>query len=96
MASKTVTAKGKTLVQSRIQQYDKGSSFIVEPYGEAGNPKRQVVNKSAKNLALLFELDEDGDHILANALKYIKETEPALFERARENLKVFANQVRKL
>lgn len=99
MASKVVKASGKkaqAIVQTRVQQYDKGSSFIVEPIGGATIPKQQVVNKSYKNLAMLFEIDADGDHVLTNALAYIRDNDPELFRRCKENLITLITQVKQM
>jgi hypothetical protein len=99
MASKVVKASGKktqAIVQTRVQQYDKGSSFIIEPIGGAATPKQQVVNKSYKNLAMLFEVDADGDHVLTNALSYIRDNDPQLFQRCKDNLITLITQVKEM
>lgn len=99
MASKILAEKAtspKATAQTSIQKYEKGgTSFIVEAIGNT-NYKMQVINKGPKKLALLFGLDESGDHTLTNMLLYLREYDPPAFNAAMENMKVFLKQLKSL
>ncbi len=83
-------------VQTRVTRYEKGgSSFIVEPVNNT-DYKKQILNKGPKNVALLFELDSDGDHVLINALRYLKDNDPAAFAQAKASLATLVKQLRTL
>jgi len=86
----------KSRVQTRSHKFPNGTqTFIIEPV-DNDDLKKQLLNKGFRTVAALFERDKDGDHVLANALTWLREVDNAAYQKAIAGIPSLIQQLRKL
>lgn len=73
MAIKTTNVtKNVGKAEMRVKSYENGPIFILGPVGNI-DPKGNVICAGTKKLSLIFGRDEDGDNVLIELYRFLKE-----------------------
>jgi len=96
VAGKKAAVKVQATVECTYHEFENGNkTFIVQPIGNA-DFKKQFLNKGQRTISALFERDESGDHVLVNALAFLKAHYPESYRRAKAGIPSLIEQLKKV
>ncbi len=95
VAASKASVKMQAVVECTYHEFENGNkTFIVQPIGN-GDFKKQLLNKGQRTLSALFERDASGDHVLINALAFLKANYPEAYKRAKLGIPSLIEQLKK-